>query len=561
MERMNRGAFARPGSALEFKTGNWRDERPVYTGRIAPCHGACPAGENAQDYLAFAASGDFEQAWRAITVANPLPAITGRVCHHPCETGCNRGQYDEAVAIHTLERRIGDEALRQGWPFNVAAPAADAQRLAVVGAGPAGLSAAYHAVRSGLQVTLFEAAPMAGGLLRSAIPPYRLPRDIVDQELERLLALPGIDFRPNQQLGRDIHLDELKQSFEQVFLGIGTQQAVDWNIDGAQPDDIHQGLEFLKSCIDVGEIQGWNTVAVVGAGNTAIDLARMLLRCGVNSVHVISHKAIPAPGVPAIDAMPAIAREIQQAIDEGVIIHEHQSVERLILRGGKVVGLELVKTRKLDYDGQLKRIQFEGTETVLDVDHVIPAIGQRVARQGLEALLNGDAYLNADYQGQLQVDKTIYVGGDARGDHGMVSEAIGDGRRAIAHICGQPAENSAPETIAVEQLNLHYFEPAARVGVDELPVEERLRNSEEIEQVIDLQTARAESERCLSCGACMHCDNCWQLCPDSAVLVNRGSQDAPYVIDYDYCKGCGLCAHECPTGYISMFEEARFLKP
>lgn len=559
MKRMNRGAFAQPGTSLDFNTGNWRDARPLYTHAAAPCHGACPAGEDPQAYLAYAALGDFERAWHSLVEANPLPAITGRVCHHPCETGCNRGQYDEAVAIHSLERQIGDEALKHGWNYNLQAPPQGAKRLAVVGAGPAGLSAAYHALANGMQVTLFESTSLAGGLLRSAIPPYRLPHEIVDQELERLLALPGIEFRPHQHLGRDIHLDELKQSFDHIFLGVGTQKSTEWTVDGARPGDLHNGLAFLEECIDVGKTLDWHTVAIVGAGNTAIDLARVLIRFGIPDVHVISHKAIPGPGVTPIDTMPAIPREIVQAIDEGVVIHEHQSVERLILRGGRVVGLELVRTRKLDYNGELRRTQFEGTETVLDVDHVIPAIGQQVAPRGLEQLLNGGAFLHANHNGQSDSDPSIYTGGDARGDHGMVSEAIGDGRRAVAHMLWQQEEPRDKPTIRYESLNPRYFDTNPRVGIQELAVKRRLHKFDEIEQAVGTAGLKDESRRCFSCGQCMHCDNCWQLCPDAAVLVNPKSENEPYVIDYDYCKGCGICAHECPTGYIVMRDETDFL--
>lgn len=556
MQRMNKGAFALPGTSLDFHSGNWRNEKPVYGARPAPCYHACPAGEPVRDYLALAAQQNFKAAWELLVQVNPLPAITGRVCHHPCEGSCNRNELDEAVAIHHVERHLGDLALQEDWNYSLSPPHLS-ERIAVVGAGPSGLAAAYHAVRLGFQVSLFDAAPCAGGLLRSAIPPYRLPRDVVDRELEKLLAIQGINFYPNHSLGRDIHLDELRQEFAATFLGIGTQVTLEWQIEGSQPDDLHNGLALLQECINVGEVPAWNKVAVVGAGNTAVDLARMLIRSGVKEVHVISHKAIPAAGVPTSDQMPALAREVQQALAEGVIIHEHQLVQRLILRGGLVIGLELVKAKKLDYDGTLKRTAFEGTETVLEVDQVIPAIGQQVANDGVESLLNGKHYIAADLFGCLPNHACLYVGGDARGDHGVVSEAIGDGRRALEHFYHQLNNarfvEKEEQPLKIDALNVHYFQPTPRINSDTQPVNKRVKSNLEIELGLTDSQARDESLRCLSCGECLQCDNCWNYCPDAAVLVvDETQQKRRYVIDYEYCKGCGLCAHECPSGYIQM---------
>jgi NADPH-dependent glutamate synthase beta subunit-like oxidoreductase/ferredoxin len=561
MSILTRGAYAKPATSLQFKTGTWRVQKPMHRHRPAPCHAVCPAGEDAQAYLAKVAEGKLQEAWATLVQANPLPATTGRVCHHPCEGACNRGQYDEAIAIHNVERYLGDEALRRGWEYPVRRPHPTAAAMAVVGAGPAGLSAAYHLVRLGYNVTLFDSLPEAGGTLRTAIPQYRLPRDILNREIERLLSV-GIYFRPQQTLGRHIHLDELRSHFRAVFVATGNQKAREWSVDGSTPSDLHVGLDLLKEWIAIGSAPEARSVAIVGAGNTAVDLARVLRRSGVEQVHIISHKSIPGPGLPPGDVMPAIPREVEQALEEGVTIHEHRGIHRLILRGGKVIGVEMVHMKKLRQpDGKLRRVEFEGTETVLHVDQVIPAIGQVVDPLGIEALLDHRDFFRVDEWGRFAKHPGVYTGGDARGDRGTVSEAVGDGRRAAIAMDAQVHGLELPmgerrEALGFDKLNLNYFEHAPRARESVLPVEQR-RQYEEIEGGLNANQVRSESERCFSCGNCFACDNCWTLCPDEAVLKTRdvAEDGTHYLFDYDYCKGCGLCAKECPCGFITMLDE------
>lgn len=560
MTILTRGAFAKPGTSLEFKTGDWRLQRPVYLHRSAPCHAGCPAGEDPQAYLARLAEGDAKAAWETLVGANPLPAITGRVCHHPCESACNRGQYDEPLAIHAVERTLGDEAIAGAWNYPLQAPASGASRVAVIGAGPAGLSASYQLIRLGYLVTLFEAESEAGGLLASAIPSYRLPRTVLSGELERLLSI-GITFMPRNRLGRDFTLDELRSDHRAVFLGVGNQRGREWSIDGVVPRDSRPGLDVLKEWLSIGSLPAYKSVAIIGGGNTAVDLARVLRFSGIPEVHIISYRAVPGPGVPPEDAMRATAREVRQAIEEGVIIHEHRGVRRLIIRGERVVGVEMVHTKKLTRTaGRRETVEFEGTETIMHVEHVIPAVGQEVDPTGIEMLLRGHPFLHPDSWGKLENFEGIFAGGDVREGAATVSEAIGDGRRAAIGIdrylrgASMPALEKA--AVGFADLNVNYFEHQARVGIDMLAVAER--NAErEIEQPLTLGQIETESRRCFSCGECMACDNCWTLCPDSAVLKTRevAAGGDHYVFDYDYCKGCGLCAHECPAGYIAMQPE------
>ncbi len=559
MTILTRGAFARPGTSVSYKTGSWRVQKPVHLHTAAPCHAVCPAGEDAQAWLAKLEEGKVREAWETLTAVNPLPATTGRVCHHPCESACNRGKYDEPIAIHNVERFLGDEAIRHGWQFNVPKPAPGAPQVAVVGAGPGGLTAAYHLVRRGYRVVLFDELPVAGGTLRTALPAYRLPREVLDAEVERILAL-GVEFRGHTKVGRDITLEELRARFKAVFLAPGMQKGREWSVDGVVPRDLHCGLEMLREWITMGDVPAARSVAIVGGGNTAVDLSRVLLRAGAEEIHIITHQSLPGSDP---DAMSAIEREVAQAIEEGVKVHPNRGIRRLILRGERVVGVEMVRMKKMDRgNGKLERVAFEGTETVLHVEMVIPAIGQEVDPIGLDTLLEPNGLFATNLWGETKLPG-VFAGGDARqASTGMVSGAVGDGRRAAAAIDRylrgepQPERERTGEPIGIERLNLHYAEHAPRPVEPVLPVANR-RGSKEIELGLEEPQAMGEAQRCLSCGNCFACDNCWTFCPDTAVLktAELASDGSNYVFDYDYCKGCGLCANECPSGFIVMQED------
>ena len=558
--KLTRGSFALPGTTLAYKTGTWRTQRPEHLHSSAPCRSACPAGEDPQAYIALLDEGKPREAWELLVSINPLPAITARVCPHPCESGCNRGQYDEPLAIHSIERFLGDTAIEKNWSYPLTAPPRQAAQVAVIGAGPAGLATAYHLMRQGLQVTVFDEMGEAGGTLFT-IPDYRLPREVVRAEIDRLLAT-GIAFRPNHKLGRDLHLRELEQNYAAVFLAPGVMKSTEWNVDGVTPNDLHEGLHLLKQWSDVASLPDMKSAAIIGGGNTAIDIARILKRNGVDT-HIVIHSSLPDPDNPSEDDMRAIPREIQQALEEGVRIHDHHGVKRLILRGEKLSGIEIVRMRKLPDDkGRLHRVAFEGTESILHVDQVIPAIGQVIDPSGMEKLLDRRRYFRVTEHGQLAGHELIFAGGDAiEGNGGTVTEAIGNGRIAAEAIAAtlrqeQLSDMTAAEPIPFEHLNMEYFEPAKREEQELLPVAERIGEAE-IERGLTERQAAHEARRCFACGSCLRCDNCWTLCPDSAVLKTStpASDGSFYIFDYDYCKGCGLCAVECPSGYIAITAE------
>lgn len=556
--KLTRGGFAYPGTTKNYKTGTWRIQRPEHEHRRAPCHAVCPAGEDPQAYIALLDQGKTKEAWEELVSVNPLPAITGRVCPHPCESGCNRGYYDEPLAIHSIERYLGEQAIEHNWDYPVSTPPVGAPHVAVVGAGPAGLSAAWHLLRQGMQVTLLDEVSEAGGTLFT-IPDNRLPREIVRAEIGRLLDNAGITFKHNHKLGRDFYISELQRDFAAVFLAPGVMKSREWSIDGVTPHDLHEGLHLLKQWSDVGSLPQMKSAAIIGGGNTAIDIARALNRNGVDT-HIVIHSSLPDPENPSADDMRAIPHEIEQALEEGVQIHDHHGIKRLILRGEKVTGIEIVRMRKLpDETGRLHRVAFEGTESILHVDQVIPAIGQVIDPVGMENLLQGNDYFKVNEYGLVNGCDNIFAGGDAiEGNGGTVTEAVGNGRISAETIAAQLKQQALPfintsQPVAYENLNMDYFEPASRAVQAILPVAERIGEAE-IESGLNRQQAEKEANRCFACGNCLTCDNCWTLCPDSAVLkTDEVALDGSfYVFDYDFCKGCGLCATECPSGYILM---------
>jgi NADPH-dependent glutamate synthase beta subunit-like oxidoreductase len=531
------------GSSRANKTGSWRDERAVYVERMPPCNDACPAGENVQAWLYEAEEGDggYERAWRKLVEENPFPAVMGRVCYHPCETSCNRGQLDEAVGIHSVERFLGDEGIKQGWGLQAGAEPSG-KRILIVGAGPSGLSAAYHLTRLGHAVTIYEAGSMPGGMMRFGIPKYRLPRDVLEAEVQRILDL-GVELELNRPVANV--LDSMREGgFDAAFLAVGAHIGRRAYVPAGEAERIVDAVSLLEG-LEEGErpLLG-RRVAVYGGGDTAIDAARTVRRLGATDAVVVYRRTR--------ERMPAHDFEVAEAEEEGVQMRWLSTVKHF--EGGKL----LLERMELDEDGFP---QPTGETEELEADSLVLALGQEADLRLLEGVPGIEV---AD--GVVQVGPNmmtghdgIFAGGDMVPAERTVTVGVGHGKRAARHIDAwlRGAELAPPprhELASFDTLNTWYYSDAPRAEQARLEAARRTSGFEEVVRGLDESNALFEARRCLSCGNCFSCDNCYGVCPDNAV-IKLGAPGELYEIDLDYCKGCGLCATECPCGAIEMVPE------
>jgi 2-oxoacid:acceptor oxidoreductase delta subunit (pyruvate/2-ketoisovalerate family) len=527
------------GSSLANKTGAWRSERPVYVDRLPPCNDACPAGENVQRWLYHAEEGDYEAAWRQIMVDNPLPAVMGRVCYHPCQTACNRAHLDEAVGINAVERFLGDEAIRRSWTVSVDAPPSG-KRVLVVGAGPAGLSAAYHLARLGHAVTIRDEAARPGGMMRYGIPRYRLPREVLDAEIERIVAL-GVSLEAGRRVA-DLPVALAEDDFDAVFLAVGAHLAHRAYIPAGDSARVLDAVSVLAGMEGEEPPLLGRRVAVYGGGNTAMDVARTARRLGAAEAIVVYRRTR--------ERMPAHAFEVQEALEEGVTVRWLSAVAHA--DGGKIT----IEKLRLDEDGTP---QPTGEFEELSADSLVLALGQETDL----GLLAGLADVEQSH-GVVRVGTDlmtghpgIFAGGDVVPGERTVTVAIGHGKKAARRIDAwlrgaayrPPAR---PELADYARLNTWYYSDAPATVRPQLDLARRLTTFDEVVGGLDEATALFEARRCLSCGNCFGCDNCFGVCPDNAVIKLGGGR---YAIDYDYCKGCGLCVAECPCGAIALVPE------
>ncbi len=555
------------------KTGSWKYVRPVYHNKTAPCSAGCPAGNDIQAVMTLVRAGDLDGAWRRIVWENPFPAITGRVCYHPCEGRCNRAPLDEAVSIQGVERFVGDYGLQHGLtvqPLRDPRP----EKVAVVGTGPAGLSAAYHLSRLGYTVHAFEAAPELGGVLRYGIPEYRLPKDVLDAEINRLEEL-GVSFLANARVGSDLSFHAVR-SYDGVFLATGAGRSRQLNVPGEELDDVLPGLEFLRK-LNHGEfLELGERVAVIGGGNTAMDVARSARRMG-KQVSVLYRRTR--------HEMPASQGEIDEALAEGIAFRTLMTPTRVLGEDGHVTGIELVRMElgEPDASGRQRPVPVPDSEFVLEADTVITAIGEQADLGYLaEALSTEGHVVRADELGGTSL-KGVFAGGDIVDQPHTVVDAIASGKRAAMALDGffngtplheslarvrvgdgglsmrryagdRGVEGTDPDTlVAPEAINPAYFARAARTPQPHHKAARLTGNFDEVNLGFDPVAACREAGRCFQCGTCTACDNCFVFCPDFAIA--RGEGEIPYVIDLDYCKGCGICAQECPRGVIDLVPE------
>ncbi len=522
------------GTSLNNKTGSWRTLRPEYVHRLPPCNVTCPAGENIQQWLSLAQEGRFYEAWQEIVKNNPFPATMGRVCYHTCETTCNRNQFDGAVNINLLERSIGDIAIAKNWNF-VPTSETSGKKVLIIGAGPSGLTAAYFLKQLGHDVTIYEAHHSMGGTARYGIPEYRLPRRILDAEIDRIIKL-GIEVKCDQKVE---NLKDVLNQFDAVYLAVGASLASKSDVEIAEGSNTIDAIELFQKLADCpAEVPNLgNRVLVYGGGNTAIDAARTALRLGAKNVKIIYRRAI--------HNMPAHKSEIQEALEEGV--------EILCLNTIASINQDKVLLSKMNWDEE-KNILSKTNETELLVaDSVIFAIGQSIE----DAVVKDVEGIVVSEKGVIDVNKNmmtglagVFAGGDVIEGKRTVTHAIGYGKKAAkcidAFLNGKEyLGNSKNEVANYKKLNTEYYKKSPREEVSrmgELNFEEKDISYGDA-QIIE------ESSRCFSCGNCFHCDNCYSYCPDNAIIKH---EDGTLEINYDYCKGCGICATECPCGAIKM---------
>jgi NADPH-dependent glutamate synthase beta subunit-like oxidoreductase len=524
-----------PGSSLANHTGSWRTVRPVYVDRLPPCNDACPSGENIQGWLFHAESGDYEKAWRLLTEANPLPACMGRVCYHPCETACNRAQLDKCVGVNAIERFIGDEALRHGWKFTPPAKSTG-MRVLVVGAGPSGLSAAYQLVRAGHAVTIREAGPVAGGMMRFGIPKYRLPREVLDAEIARIITL-GVSIELNSRVD-DVLAAKRDGHFDAVFLAVGAHIAKRAYLPAGSAGKMLDAVELLRSMEGEERPLLGRRVVVYGGGNTALDVARTAKRLGAEESVIVYRRTR--------EKMPAHDAELEEALQEGVLVKWLSTIRE--------AGESSITVEKMTLDDK-GLAQPTGEFETLEADSVVLALGQDVDL----SLLDGVPGLEID-GGVVKIDARmmtghpgIFAGGDMVQGERTVTVGIGHGKLAASNIDawlrGETWTHPPRHEIATfDKLNTWYYSDAPKAQRPLLDMVRRQSTFEEVVGGFDPATAQFEARRCLSCGNCFECDNCYGVCPDNAVIkLGAGNR---YAFNYDYCKGCGLCVSECPCGAI-----------
>lgn len=560
------------GNTRGNKTGSWRFLRPIYRDATAACREGCPNANDVQSAMRLLAGGDLDGAWQMLVWENPFPAITGRVCHHPCEDVCNRATFDDALGIHSVERFLGDHALREAQRIPKLREA-QSTSIAVVGAGPAGLASAYHLARLGHGVTIYEADEEPGGVLRYGIPNYRLPKDILEGEVERVLDL-GVRLVTDTRLGDDLQWDDL-ESFDATFVATGLGRSRRLDVPGEDLKGVHDGLQFLRTLNTGGTMDVGERVAVIGGGNTAMDVARSARRLGA-AVDVFYRRSQ--------EEMPAIPDEIDEALEEDVEIHTLLNPEAI--RGDtEVERIELARMRlgEPDASGRRRPVPIEGETITREVDTVVTAIGEQPDLSFLpETLATEGNVVTVDDVGRTP-ESHVWAGGDVIEQPHTVVDALASGKQAAMaidrllqeadpsairdearvgrerglsmrrYVQGQPSSASEPEhVVEFDEVNPRYFPHKQRTPTTKRNGYHDITDDfEEVELGFIDSFAQREAQRCFNCGTCTECDNCFVFCPDVAVL-KTDDPARPYRIDTDYCKGCGICAYECPRGAIEL---------
>ena len=522
-------------------TGPARRRRPVYVDLLPPCNHACPAGEDVQAWLALAQASRFREAWEALVRDNPLPATHGRVCFHPCESSCNRGALDSSVSIHAIERFLGDAAAQQDWSVPVAATPSG-RRVLIIGAGPGGLSAAYHLTRLGHCVEIHEAAAHPGGMMYFGIPAYRLPRAALDREIARIQAM-GVTIVTGHRV-EDVLAEKAAGRFDAVFIAIGAGAGRHIDVPARDASRVRDAVSLLHDASTGGTVRLGRRVVIYGGGDTAMDAGRTAKRLGAEEALILYRRDRAH--------MPAHAIEVNEAAAEGLTFRWLSSIS-------EISGSDLtIETMELDAAGVPHPT---GRFETLTADSIVLALGQQTESAFLRRV--PDLGLLAD--GSLTVDGTmmtghagIFAGGDVIAGEHTVTVAVGHGRRAARHIDAwlrnltiEP--RPARPVVTFDMLHLPIFSDAEVALPGVLPVAQRMDDFREVTAGLAPEQARYEAQRCLSCGNCFECDHCFAACPQAAII--RLGPGRRYRYDYDRCTGCAVCFEQCPCHAIEMVPE------
>ncbi len=521
-------------------TGPRRTQRPVYTDFLPPCNNACPAGENIQAWLGLAQAGQYKEAWQKLVEENPMPAIHGRVCYHPCEDHCNRSFVDHAVSIHAVERFLGDKALEEGWEIeNKAVPTG--KKILIVGAGPSGLSAAFHLNRLGHKVDIHEAGPLPGGMMHFGIPAYRLPRNILMDEINRI-EKSGVTIRLNHKV-QDVAAEKAAGNYDAVFIAVGAHIGRKAEIPARDAGQILDAVSFIREAELGNAPKLGRRVVVYGGGNTAMDAARMARRLGAEEALIIYRRDR--------EHMPAHDFEADEAMGEGVKIHWLRTIKSIDQSSFTVEVMNIVDGKPVPTG------QFE----TLEADSLILALGQDTDTgflknvEGISFKDDGTVIVGAD---MMTGAKGIFAGGDMVPGERSVTIAVGHGKKAARYIDGfLRSKDYIPEkkhpVVGFESLNVWYKTDAPKKLQPHLPLEDATKDFSEIVQGLSPSEAHYEASRCYSCGNCFECDGCYGACPEGAVIkLGPGKR---YHFNYTLCTGCAVCYEQCPCHAIDMAPE------
>ncbi len=530
-----------PDLCNERGTGPIRDRRPVYVDLLPPCNHACPAGENIQTWLAEVQAGRDEEAWRILTADNPFPSIHGRVCYQPCEDSCNRKDLDSSVSIHGIERYLGDLALEKGWGFSRDVEASG-KRVVVVGAGPSGLSAAYHLTRLGHKVEIREAGPLPGGMIHVGIPAYRMPRDVLDAEIERIRDF-GVTITLDHRVD-DVEAEMAEGGFDAAFVAVGAHLSKRIDIPARDAGKMLDAVGFLKD-VEQGEAPKLGRrVAVYGGGNTAMDAARVARRLGASEAMIIYRRDR--------EHMPAHEFEADEALAEGVKIHWLRTIKSIDRRE------VTVEVMAIGADG---RPEPTGEIETLEADDLIMALGQDTDTGFLQKVEE----IEMEKDGTVIVDanmmtgrRGLFAGGDMVPSERTVTVAVGHGKKAARHIDAYLrgtvyAPPPKHPVVGFDRLHVWYHTDNIRQSESHRDPVERMSGFDEVVGGLDAKAARYEASRCLSCGNCYECDGCYGACPEDAIIkLGVGKR---YRYDYERCTGCAVCFEQCPCHAIEMIAE------